>query len=217
MKPKNLALVLACISTLVITSSCKQEDDRNSSGKRSNGASIPRTGQIVEKEDGLIYLKDAKTPYSGPVILPDPTGYLRYTANYQGGKLHGPEMKFGAEGRIRRWFDWIDGEKVRHRDFYESGQLKRDAMFKGGHAIGKHRTWSESGMLKFDGAFAPGLQWHGHIRDRDDDGKILWDAHFENGQYLRGIYPKSEEKNLIDRGLIDPETLLPTSGSKESP
>lgn len=210
---RPLLSALAAVLFLALFASCAPDDgsDEAAPVDAVRGGS-PGAGWIAQGEDGLAYLKGASVPYSGAVERRGKAGELYYSANYRSGKLHGPEVEYAAGGKVRRWFDWMEGEKVRHRVFYENGQIKRDAMFKGGQAVGPHRNWSESGRLTFDGAFAPGMLWHGRIRDCDDEGNVLWDAEFENGDYLHGVYPKSEEQNLIKSGLLDPETLQPTTG-----
>ena len=33
----------------------------------------------------------------------------------------------------------------------------------------------------------------------------MWDAVFDHGRYISGIYPESEKQNLIDAGMLKPE------------
>ncbi|NNE92980.1 MAG: hypothetical protein HKN23_15150, partial [Verrucomicrobiales bacterium] len=171
----------------------------------------------VSESDGLTRLKGETEPFSGQVVMRNKEWKMGYLATYLEGKQHGPEIRFYPDGvTMKTWFDWVDGEKVRHRDFYETGQIQRDAMMKDGIAYGRHRRWGENGLLRFDGNFTDNIQWHGHIRDRDADGNVLWDAIFENGRYISGVYPKSEEENLIKGGMLDPDTLQPTAKPKKA-
>lgn len=165
---------------------------------------------VVDEATGVSSLDG--TPFSGPVVTREKDWSIKYFAQYRDGQLHGPELRYYDDGvTVRRWYDWVEGEKVRHREFYENGQIKLDAMTKNGEAYGKHRTWDEKGMLRFDGNFVENLQWDGPVKDVDAEGNVLWDAVFEKGRYVSGIYPKQEEQSLIEAGMLDPETLQPTA------
>ncbi len=164
--------------------------------------------ELVEGEDGLFRRRGENDPYTGAVTIRDRDWNLRHFAYYQNGKLHGPELKFWEDGTLRRNFDYENGEKVRHREWFENGNPKTDAMFVGGEAIGPHRTWFEDGSPRWSGTFVEGLLWDGRIVDYAPGGKLMWDAIFERGRYVSGVYPESEQEKLIEGGMLKPEDAV---------
>ena len=96
------------------------------------------------------------------------------------------------------------GRKSRHRTWFENGNREIDAMMRDGIAFGRHLKWFEDGSLRFSGNFKDNLQWHGHIVDVGEDGTVYWDAIFENGRYVSGIYPAAEEEAMREAGMLGP-------------
>ncbi len=206
--------LLPALSALALLPACdeKQPASTSGSGETALQKAFPKRGDVETGEDGITRLKGESAPYSGAVVMRTKEWKPIYLATYKDGKLHGPELRYYEDGvTLMRWYDWFEGEKVRHREFYESGQIKIDAMMKDGEAFGKHRKWDEAGLLRFDGNFIENLLWHGHVTDLNAEGEVLWDAEFDNGRYVSGIYPEEAEADLIKNGLIDPETKMPTA------
>ncbi len=192
--------------------SCSRQDGN----VRSADAEIRRDGFFAEsdigkRDDGLAYAVDAAEPFTGAVVTRDKEWRPRYFAYYYEGKLHGPETRWSDDGKTKRIFDYHFGELTRRREFYGNGKLKLDAMMKGEDAFGRHVRYDEQGKERFIGNFGEGLAWHGHIYDIDENGKVLWDAEFDHGRFLRGIYPESEKQSLIDAGMLK-ENGTPNAG-----
>ncbi len=207
--PSRIALVSGLAASLALTGCGGPEPSGdNDSKNQSARKDFTHPRELVVGEDGLARRGEESEPYTGAAIMRDADWNLRYFAYYQDGKLHGPEMKFWEDGKVRRNFDYDQGEKTRHREWFENGNPKRDAWFQGGHAIGPHQTWYEDGSPRWKGAFVGELQWDGHIVDRAPDGTILWDAEFDHGRYLSGTYPESEQENLIKAGMLKPEDAV---------
>lgn len=208
MLPKRFlfpALAASGISLFGIT--CNEDPSAkaptNPAEARSAGFTHP--DDLVEGEDGLFRLEGETEPYTGPAVIRDRDWDLRYFAFYQKGKLHGPEMKFWDDNVLRRNFDYEAGEKIRHREWFENGNRKIDATMVDGVAMGRHRTWFDDGEIRWSGAFLENLRWDGHVIDYNEDREILWDAEFENGQFVSGIYPKEAQEDLIKSGALDPK------------
>ncbi len=164
--------------------------------------------EITTGPDGIARRQESEAPYTGAAIIRDRDWNLRYFAYYQDGKLHGPEMKFWDNGRVRRNFDYQAGEKVRHREWFENGNPKIDATFASDLERRPHRTWFEDGSPRWSGHFVGELQWDGHIVDYAPGGKLMWDAIFDHGRYVSGVYPESEQENLIKAGMLKPEDAV---------
>ena len=186
------------------TASCDPKKD-DEDKKPSQETKELSTDDIEVKEDGLAYVKGQEQPYSGAIFQRFSDDTPRYFAFYVDGQLHGAEMRWYRTGILRHSYDYERGEKIRHRQWFENGNRKIDAMMKDGVALGRHVTWFEDGRERFVGNFLEGLIWHGHIKDFGEDGKVKWDAIFDNGRYVSGIYPESEKQRLIDAGLLKKE------------
>jgi len=199
---------IACLCVILALSACREDKAPSEVKPRSEGFTTPQ--EIIVKEDGLAYREGEDTAYTGAVATRDKDWKPRYFGYYFEGKLHGPETRWYPDGKLKRIFDYNHGEKTRHREWFENGLPKLDAMTKDGIAYGRHIKYDETGRERFVGSFTDNLQWDGRIRDVGEDGTVLWDADFENGRYIRGIYPESEKQNLIDNGMLN-EDGTPTA------
>jgi len=203
----NSALV-ACFCVVIGLSACREDGAETVDNPRPDGFTTPQ--EIIVKDDDLAYREGDDKPFTGAVVTRDKEWRPRYFGYYFEGKLHGPETRWYSDGKLKRIFDYNHGEKTRHREWFENGLPKLDAMTKDGIAYGRHIKYDETGRERFIGNFGENLQWDGHIRDVGEDGTVLWDADFENGHYIRGIYPESEKQNLIDNGMLN-EDGTPTA------
>lgn len=169
---------------------------------------FPSPSKVEVGADGLARLKKQADPYTGPVIIADEAGKLRHYGYYQDGKLHGAEIKFYDDGKIRRQFDYHQGEKIHHREWFPNGNRKIDAEMRNGIGYGSHRTWFEDGRTRWAGRFGENLRWEGHIVDYAEDGRLMWDAVFKEGKFQSGTYPEAEQEALIRGGRVKPEEAL---------
>lgn len=214
LKPFQSTLLIALGLSLI---SCEDSDKQSGDqAEVSPKKDFTHPRELTAGDDGLTRLEGEDTPYTGAAVIRDADWNLRYFAYYQDGKLNGPELRVWDDGKLRKQIDYLEGEKSHHREWFENGNLERDAAFEKGAAIGPHQTWYEDGSPRWKGAFIGELQWNGHIIDRAPDGTVLWDAHFEKGRYLHGIYPESEQENLIKAGMLKPEDAVFPRKAKET-
>lgn len=199
---KFIVVGLFCFAGL---QACQKAEKKGA--KKSAGESGFRRQKDIEVRDGdgLAYLQEADKPYSGVVITRNKNWQVKYFANYEEGKLHGVELRWHENGRMKKMLDYEHGEKVRHREWFESGIHKIDAMMKEGEAYGRHVTWFEDGSLRFSGSFVENLLWDGPVKDIHEDGQVMWDAIFKQGRYVSGKYPPGEKQKLIDGGMLKEE------------
>ncbi|MCB1234683.1 MAG: hypothetical protein KDM91_06395 [Verrucomicrobiae bacterium] len=169
---------------------------------------FPNRGEIGEGPDGLFRLKESEKPYTGAIVNSDKFFNIRYFANYQDGKKHGPEIHYYPSGALYRIQDFSQGVKIHHREWFENGNLKRDAAWRGEHAIGPHRTFFEDGSPRWSGAFVENLQWDGHVVDYAEDRTLMWDAVFDHGKYVSGHYPPDAQASLLKSGRVKPGDAL---------
>jgi len=176
------------------------EDRADKSGKKSD---FPRRSDTETRDqDGLTYLKGEDSPFTGVLISRDKNWQMKYFANYENGQLHGSEIWWHEGGGMKKMLDFERGEKIRHREWFENGNRKIDAMMKDGIAYGRHLRWFEDGSLRFSGNFVEDLKWDGPVKDIHEDGTVMWDAVFKRGHYVSGKYPPSEKQKLIDSGML---------------
>ena len=210
------------LASLLLLPGCDESDREENSADSSSAAGRPsefvHPRDLEEGEDGLTRRKGETEPFSGAVIVRDQDWNLRYFAHYQKGKLHGPELKFWDDGTLRRNFDYEAGSKVRHREYFENGNPKIDATMVDGEAYGRHRTWFEDGTLRWTGRFVENLLWDGPVVDLNEDREVMWDAVFDRGKFVKGIYPEEAQERLLEEGVITPEqALYPIEGSSPTP
>ncbi len=171
--------------------------------KSKRKADFVRRGDVeVRPSDGLAYLNGEEKPHTGVAISRDKNWRMTYFSNYEQGRLHGAEIWWYGNGRMKKMLDYDHGEKVRHREWFESGVHKIDAMMKEGEAFGRHVKWFEDGRLRFSGSFVENLLWDGPVKDVHEDGRVMWDAVFKRGRYVSGVYPPGEKQKLIDGGML---------------
>ncbi len=197
-------------------------------GGGSTGATMPaedrrkdfvKPEEISVAEDGLAYVMGDAEPFTGASVTRDKDWRPRYFAYYYEGKLHGPEMRWRDDGTLKRIFDYHHGEMNRRREYFENGNLDMDALVKWDSekgkevGFGRHLLWYEDGSVRWVGSFAAGEQWHGPIEDYAEDGTVLWDAEFDHGRFISGVYPESEKQSLIDNGMLN-EDGTPTADSE---
>jgi len=193
-----LSLLLWCSGQLA----CQKEDEKRSGNPAEQSGFLRRSDIETREQDGLTYLKGGAEPFAGVVISRDKNWQMKYFANYEKGRLHGPEMWWYEDSKMKKMLDYERGEKIRHREWFENGNRKIDAMMKEGKAFGRHLKWFEDGSLRFSGNFVENLQWDGPVKDIHEDGTVMWDAVFKRGRYMSGKYPPSEKQKLIDGGML---------------
>ena len=209
-----ISVCLLVAGGLLSLSSCRDDSggDGTSAHAEERRRDFVKESEIKVAEDGLAYVEGGKEPFTGAVITRNKEWRPLYFAYYYEGKLHGPEMRWRPDGTLKRIFDYHHGEMNRRREYFENGNIDMDALMEGGESIGRHLRWFEDGRVRWQGSFKPGLQWHGPIKDYAEDGTVMWDAIFDHGRYISGIYPESEKQNLIDNGMLN-EDGTPTASS----
>lgn len=203
------AVTFALLAGISLTlSGCKRGADSEDANQERERKRYPHRKELESGDDGLIRLKGETDPFTGAVVHGDGVSTVNYFASYEGGQPHGPEIKYHENGTISRILDFHHGEKVRHREWFDNGTPEVDAMMKDGIAYGRHLRWFEDGSLRFSAHFLDKLRWDGPVKDVSTDGKIMWDAVFENGKYRSGIYPEEAQGNLLERGLLKPQDVV---------
>lgn len=208
----SLLLLLSCFVGQV---ACRKVEEGERPGRAAEKAGFASRSDIeTRKQDGLVYLKEGAAPFTGVVTGRGDGLRMSYFANYESGVQHGPELWWYGDGGLKKMLDYEHGEKIRHREWFENGKRKIDAMMKDGIAFGLHVKWFEDGSLRFSGNFVEGLAWDGPVKDIGENGEVMWDAVFKRGRYVSGKYPASEKQKLIDGGMLEKEEKEPRMDTK---
>ena len=177
---------------------------------------FPSRVDLEEDESGIARLKGDTVPFTGSVVQYDKNYRVTYFAHYQDGKKYGPEIRFHKNGRIYRVNDYHDGKQIHQREWHENGNQSLDAAMADGIARGRHLLWHENGATRFDGFFNDDFHWQGRVLDLKEDGTIIWDALFDDGRYVSGVYPAFMQPQLLQRGELKPEDAVYTEAEAAS-
>lgn len=178
-----------CGIWILAATSCSERGTGSQRQQAPTHELLPGPETIETREDGLAWLGESTAPYTGLVLDTGSGGRPVYLAHYEDGELHGPEIRWHKNKRIKRIHDYQRGKKIRHREWFDTGMPKIDAMMRDGVAYGRHLRWHSNGQLRFDGNFIENLVWDGHVRDLDEDGRVIVDAEFHEGRYVSGTVP----------------------------
>jgi antitoxin component YwqK of YwqJK toxin-antitoxin module len=138
----------------------------------------------LEDREGVAYLKNSDSPYTGKSFEFHDNGQKKSEDNFKDGKPHGIV------------FSW-----------YENGQKQAEVNFKDGKQHGDARGWHENGQKKLEGNYkdgkydGPAVFWHengqkdGEVNFKDGKPDGLTVSWHENGQ-------KRTEINYKDGTLI---------------
>ena len=85
---------------------------------------------LIEKREGIRYLKDSDTPYTGRVIALYDEGQKKFEGTYKNGKHHG------------LWVHW-----------HENGQKEEERTYRSGKREGLRVRWHENGQKATEGIY----------------------------------------------------------------
>ena len=89
----------------------------------------------LEVREGVAYLKNSDSPYTGKVFEFHDNGQKKSEGNYKDGKVHGP---------VVIW--------------YENGQKRSEGNYKDGKLHGDGRGWHENGQKNFESEWKNGKE-----------------------------------------------------------
>ena len=92
----------------------------------------------LEGRDGIRYLINEKTPFSGVAVKTSETGEITRLKSYKDGKFDGESLSFYNNGQVREKESYKNGKK--HGEFiiyFDNGTIKYRSIYENGHLIGK--------------------------------------------------------------------------------
>ena len=110
----------------------------------------------LEDRNGVAYLADEETPFTGRAEKFYQNGQKEEEANFKDGKEDGPVTKWFENGQ--KWLEgnWEDGDLTGSTEWYENGQKRGEATFKDGEPDGLETHWYENGQKRREGKYKDG-------------------------------------------------------------
>jgi len=146
----------------------KQQDKNPEHPQLPDGQVLPR--QTVTRGDGLLYLIDAKQPWTGKVVEFHPNDQKAFEKQYHDGRLEGYSVWWTEQGKIQHqrtyrngrlhgsWVQWTtmgipkqeqvyeNGAEIYRRGWWPNGQVHFIAWMQGGVEAGR-KVWAEDGEI----------------------------------------------------------------------
>jgi antitoxin component YwqK of YwqJK toxin-antitoxin module len=135
--------------------------------KKSDGVNLDE----LEDREGVAYLKNSDSPYTGKCFEFHDNGQKKSEGNLKDGKQHGLSVLWHENGQKKTEVNYKDGKQ--HGllvSWYENGQKVGEGNFKGGEMDGPAVWWYENGQKKTEGNYKDGKM---------DGPRVTW---HENGQ-----------------------------------
>lgn len=142
---------------------------------------------VEKRSDGLYYAKEASEPLSGDVVGFSNNNIRQSVESYQNGLPHGIWKRYWTTGALKREQTWQNGEQIHQRQWYENGSMKEDLQMKHGIGYGQIRLWWPDGRIRRIAFVGEELRPHGHILEYAEDGTVLVDAIFHQGEFVSGL------------------------------
>ena len=115
-----------------------------------------KTTETIQERNGLAYLPNETTPFTGTKIAAFPNGQKKSEINYKDGKPNGLMTMWLENGQKEAEINYKDGEQNLLTTFFENGQKKSEGNFKDGKPNGLMTTWFENGQKEAEGNFKDG-------------------------------------------------------------
>ncbi|MDA7509052.1 toxin-antitoxin system YwqK family antitoxin [Akkermansiaceae bacterium] len=113
----------------------------------------------LEVREGVAYLKNSDSPYTGKVFEFHDNGQKKSEGNYKDGKQDGHDVTWYDNGQKRSEGNYKDG-KVHGPVviWYENGQKRSEGNYKDGKLHGDGRGWHENGQKNFESEWKNGKE-----------------------------------------------------------
>lgn len=166
---------------------------------KAGGEKLKNGPKLEVRADGLSYEVGAEKPFTGTYRKVDKaSNKLSGETQYENGLKHGWERRWFADNldQMERQRVWVKGEPAFYWAWWPSGNLRELSAQRSGKDFGRpdigygsYVKWFDDGRIKFKAHYDENFLWHGHALDYDDEGKLMWDAEFKNGIYVKGVRP----------------------------
>ena len=119
-------------------------------------------------------------------------GNRRQESNFINGKREGLLRNFDINGKLSYISKWENNKKFFEETFYENGQIKASygiSQLEDGSSIisGNYKAYNEKGTLRKNYNYNENGDFDGPTRDFNNEGKILLDLIWDNGNIIKEI------------------------------
>lgn len=168
--------------------------------KRSDELKIIPTTKRMIKDNGVWYLKNSETPYSGKFIDYFVTGLKEGQGVFKNGRVEGLRIKYYPNGNKSLERNYKNGlEDGLENEYYPDGQLKQTGQYSNLKESGKWEMYYPNGQPKLTSYFENGVMYNETIQYYST-GKIKSRQTIKNG---KPSLNKSRQKviNMYNKGL----------------
>lgn len=158
-----------------------------------------------EEREGIWYLKDSETPYSGKVYALHPNGQKMGEGNYKDGKLNGISLQWNSLGQKIREVNFKDGNADGLAvSWHKNGQKDYEANFKDGKQNGLFIAWYENGQKNMEVNYKNGKRdgllvvWH-------ENGQKMGEGSYKDGKEVSSKYWNSKGEPVDSRKEAEAE------------
>ena len=111
----------------------------------------------LEYRNGVTYLADEETPFTGRAESFYENGQKEMEWNYKDGMKEGLRTEWYENGQKKAEATFKDGKREGLRTkWHESGQKKKKGNYKDGKEDGLYTNWYESGQKRYEGKYKDG-------------------------------------------------------------
>ena len=122
----------------------------------------------------------------------DDANKIKVVTNYVNGQMNGPYMEFNNRGQIEKRSTYLNSQIHGLYSEYKFGRPLKAFMYQEGILNGISKEYSDRGKLAKETAYKNG-KLHGTIRQYDEEGSIILEYEYKDGEKISGgIVPKSE-------------------------
>ena len=158
----------------------------------------------LEDRDGVAYLSNEETPYTGHSKGFHKNGQKAGEGNFKDGKKNGLWTTWHENGQKRDEITWKeDKPNGLATQWYENGQKKKEGNNKDGKPDGLYTLWYENGQKSGEGTYKESklvtvVQWKFNgekcpVTNIDEDGNGVWVLYNDGGtERFRYSYKNGE-------------------------
>ena len=119
-----------------------------------------KSSENYSNEEGIVYVKGEKKPYTGVIENYDLNGVLKIRNRYKKGKLD-DFTEYYENRKLYQWLSWTLAT-------WRNGKLQKDVMYKNGIKEGLYREYYEDWKLQKQGRYKNDVE-EGSYREYYED------------------------------------------------
>ncbi|MDB4551512.1 toxin-antitoxin system YwqK family antitoxin [Akkermansiaceae bacterium] len=153
----------------------------------------------LEVREGVAYLKNSDSPYTGKVFEFHDNGQKKSEGNYKDGKQDGHDVTWYDNGQKRSEGNYKDGKLHGDvRGWHENGQKMENATYKKGKPDGRSLAWHENGQMKSETNWKNG-QIDGTLTLWHKNGKKMLQGAVKGGKHISNQFWNSKGEEVDSR------------------